>query len=340
LGILIFGFITIGIPLLLMVLPAVLLIFARGVRPFPKVVWVLFSLLPTLSAFLLARHRFAPAVFALSPWGVYLLFLWFGRSPRAVGHLGRRRIWLALPTALYACLIVWSGIKIQADLIATESTHDVLWPMDVTGETYVTLRLPPHYPSDGLPAAMKPSTVRAPDRSGQIDVNLLWPSLSTRDYRNDVEFENFAQKVLNVEFHVLNRILSDGRYINGLTCAFEITSRELGKDCFNPLPVVPIGEPLASLAPRYGLSRRGSIEPNRKGVISDDIWFELADDGAVSTMIECPREGEGAISAGCKHSFEVQALNASVIVRYNRAYLPHWMEIQQALTKVLLSMRT
>ena len=90
LGILTFGWITLGISLLPMVLPAVLIIFARGVRPFARAVWVLCSLLPTLAAFLLERHGLAPAVFALSPWGVCLLFLWVGRSPRAVGRQGRR----------------------------------------------------------------------------------------------------------------------------------------------------------------------------------------------------------------------------------------------------------
>jgi hypothetical protein len=339
LGILIFGWITLGLPLLLMILPAVLFIFARGVRPFSKLLWVVFSLLPALAAFLLERHRLAPAVFSLSPWAVYLLFLWFGRSPRTVGSQGWRHVALGVATALYVSIMVWLGVKIHANVMEAESTHDVLWPMDVTGETYVRLRLPPHYPSDGLAAATT-TTAGAPDRSEQIDVNLLWPSLATRDYRNDVEFENFAPKVLNIEFHVLNRILSDGRHINGLTCAFEIATHVLGKDCFNPVPVAPIGEPLTSLASGYGLSRRGSIGPAPRGVISYDVWFDLTDDGAVSTMIECPREGEGSIYAGCKHSFEIQALNATVVVRYNRAYFPHWMEIQQAVTNIFLSMRT
>jgi hypothetical protein len=139
---------------------------------------------------------------------------------------------------------------------------------------------------------------------------------------------------------VLNRVSSEGRLVNQLTCDFEHVTHDLGKDCFVVSPTSALSQPLVTLAPRYGLSRRGSAEPLKPGgLFSHDVWFALAKDGAVETMIECPREGEPSIHAQCKHSFEVQPFNAIVEVRYNRAYLPQWMDIQRALTNILLAMR-
>lgn len=56
-------------------------------------------------------------------------------------------------------------------------------------------------------------------------------------------------------------------------------------------------------------------------------------------MIECPRQGEASIYAECIQSFEVQPLNAIVEVRFSRAYLPQWKDIQVALMNILLTMR-
>lgn len=343
-GTIVFGLITLGVPLLLVVLPAALLFFARGVRPLAKGLWVLLSLLPIAAMVSLDYHHLPMAFFLFPSWVVYLVFLWFGRDlPEAVRQ-GRRRVGLGFVTAVFLCLVVWSGINVHADLVDDASTHEVFWPLDSAGARYLRLRLPAHYAGNWLQSANSASAatpVGAPDRQGELSTRLLWPTLATRRYGNEAEFEGFAPHVLSVDFHALNRVSSERRPVNQLACDFEAATHDLGKDCFVVLPTSAVSPPLATLAPRYGLARRGSEGPLKPGgLFSDDVWFAFADDGTVETMIECPREGEASLHAECKQSFEVRPFNALVEVRYNRAYLPQWKDIQTTLTNILLAMRS
>jgi len=343
LGILVFGLITLGVPLLLVALPSVLLVFARGVRPSFKALWVFLSLLPVVTM-VAARHHALPMAFFVFPsWAVYLFYLWLGRGSSKRIRPGRHRMGLGLATTAFLCFVAWSGLDVHRSLKESASTHDVFWPMDSLGTRYVRLRLPARFggnwlqPADSTSPAMP---VGPPDRKGEISTALLWPTLETRVYDNEAEFEGFAPHVLTVDFKVLNRFSSDERPVNQLACNFELATNNMGKDCFVAPPTSAISPPLASLAPRYGLRRKGSEAPVKQGgPFPRDVWFVLADDGVVQTMIECPREGEASIHAECKQSFEVQPLNAIVEVRFNREYLPQWKDIQVALTKLLLTMR-
>jgi hypothetical protein len=346
LGIILFGFIVLGIPLLLAVLPTALLLFARGVRPLPKLLWVLLSLLIMAAMVSLDRyHQTVPTLFFLVPaWAVYFVFLWFGRELPANVRQGRRRVGLGLATAVFVCLVVWGGVKFRAELADEASTHEVFWPLESGEGHYLRLRLPAHYVGNWLQSADSVSAAKAvgiPNREGEISTRLLWPTLAPRDYGNEAEFEGLAPHVLSVHFHVLNRVSFEGRSVNRLACDFEVATQDLGKDCLVVLPLFAGSKPLATLAPRYGLARRGLEGPLKAGgPFSDDVWFVLADDGAVGTMIECPREGEASIYANCKQKFEVKPFNALVEVEYNRAYLPQWKDIQVALTNILLAMRS
>jgi hypothetical protein len=329
-----------------MVLPAALLLFARGVQPLAKGLWVLSSLLPIAALVSLGfYHHTLPTLFFLFPaWAVYFVFLWFGRDFPGNVRQGWRRIGLGLATAVFLCLVVWSGIKLHANFADEASTHEVFWPLDSAGARYLRLRLPAHYVGNWLQSVDSASAVTPvgpPDRRGEISTRLLWPTLATRHYGNEAEFEDFAPHALSVDFHVLDRVSSEGRPVNQLACAFEVATHDLGKDCFVVWKTFAASPPLATLTPHYGLARRGLEGPLKPGgLLSEDIWFAFANDGAVETMIECPREGEASIHAVCTHKFEVKPFNAFVEVRYNRAYLPQWKDIQIALTNILLAMRS
>jgi hypothetical protein len=290
------------------------------------------------------HYQTLPMAFFLFPgWAVYLVFLWFGRDRPAAVRQGRLRVGLALATAVFLCSVVWSGINVHANLADDASTHEVFWPLDGAGARYLRLRLPAHYAGNWLPSASFASAatpVGAPDRRGEISTRLLWPTLATRRYGNEVEFEGFAPHVLSVDFHVLDRTPFEGRPVNQLACEFEVVTHDLGKDCFVVSPMFAVSPELATLAPRYGLARRGFEGPLKPGgPPSYDIWFAFADDGSVGTVIECPREGDASIHAECKQSFEVKPFNALVEVRYNRAYLSLWKDIQTVLMNILLAMR-
>jgi hypothetical protein len=86
LGIVLFGLITLGVSLLMAVAPAALLIFARGVRPLSKGLWVFLSLLPVAAMFILGHHSLPIAYFSYPSWAVYFVFLWFGRDATAAAR--------------------------------------------------------------------------------------------------------------------------------------------------------------------------------------------------------------------------------------------------------------
>ena len=345
-GIIGFGLVTLGVPLLLVLLPAVLLLFARRVRPLARSLWALLSMLPIAAMVSLDHHHHTlPMAFFLFPaWAVYLVFLWLRRDLPAAVHQGWRRVGLAFATAVYLCLVVWSSIKVHAKLADDASTHEIFWPLDSAGARYLRLQLPAHYAGNWLQSAGLANVATpagAPDRRGEISTRLLWPTLATRRYRNEAEFEDFAPHVLSVDFHILDRVPFEGRPVNQLACEFEVATHDPGKDCVVVLPMFAVSKPLVTLAPRYGLTRRGFEGPLKPGgPPSHDIWFVFADDGSVGTMIECPREGEASINAECKQSFEVKPFNALVEVRYNRAYLSQWKDIQTALINIMLAMHS
>ena len=73
----------------------------------------------------------------------YFVFLWFGRDFPGNVRQGWRRIGLRLTTAVFLCLVVWSGIKLHANFADEASTHEVFWPPDSAGARY--LRPPVHH---------------------------------------------------------------------------------------------------------------------------------------------------------------------------------------------------
>jgi hypothetical protein len=84
------------------------------------------------------------------------------------------------------------------------------------------------------------------------------------------------------------------------------------------------------------LSRR---EPGVNGDIMDrNIYIHRLNDGGVDAYIRCSNIRHEA--ATCRHSFGLEPLlKADVDVRYRRALLSHWREIQDSTAKVILDFR-
>lgn len=63
----------------------------------------------------------------------------------------------------------------------------------------------------------------------------------------------------------IDKSASEERTVNQLACNFELVTDDFGRDCFVASPTYATSSPLAILAPRYVLDRKGSEAPVKQG---------------------------------------------------------------------------
>lgn len=80
-------------------------------------------------------------------------------------------------------------------------------------------------------------------------------------------------------------------------------------------------------------------KPYREDTFAKDIFVHRDKTNRVDTYIDCSNR-LGVSSQPCKHDFSLEPhMHAEVYVQYRRTQLPHWREIQQAVTQQILSFK-
>jgi len=87
---------------------------------------------------------------------------------------------------------------------------------------------------------------------------------------------------------------------------------------------------LKGIEPKSGL-------PAREQKNTDDVFAAKDKQGRVRTYISCSNVGHEAAPCGHSFSMEYDGMHADVSVKYRRGLLPHWQDIQDKVTKVILS---
>lgn len=86
------------------------------------------------------------------------------------------------------------------------------------------------------------------------------------------------------------------------------------------------------------LSRR-DMTKNRPDLRDEDIFFSRDPAGNYEAFIECTNVNHSAVR--CQHIFRISKdIKANISVNYRRDLLPHWREIQNSISKVILGFRT
>ena len=96
---------------------------------------------------------------------------------------------------------------------------------------------------------------------------------------------------------------------------------------------------LTTYAPANADLSRREIDSNNSDFNDKNIYIHRLRNGNIDAYIDCSNTKHDA--ALCKHRFGLEPiLRASVNVSYRKGLLPHWQEIQNGISQVLLGFRT
>ncbi len=276
-GFVVFGLITLGVPLLLAALPSVLLVFARGMRPSSRALWVLLSLLPIVALVVVRDQALPMALFLFPPWAVYLLYLWFGSASSKTARPGSRRIGLALTTAAFSVLTVMIARSVYQAHVEETTYHTIVWPLDESIDHQIELRVPPGFRFDSEYFSGSSALKKGSDHE-YISTWLDWPSMKALPLADVPEAVDVGSHLLEVEFDVFNRYSYRGHPVDAVQCSFELASHDFPSGCAKPT-YHDFEIPLALVSPRHGLQHRAWTVPMKLNLVNDDAWFVPRSDG-------------------------------------------------------------
>lgn len=266
-------------------------------------------------------------------WLLYLARLASDRKTRDSAGTASR---ITVPMVLISVLVSAQAVIAVSGWLERRPTpmleSDIEWPLGGEGSDHMRLHLPVGY-GFGQFEPSGPPTVRA---------NMVWPSLAPIDVR-DPAFEGFADTVIRVEVSARAATITDARrpLLDDVACRFENDTTRPGVDCATPPGQQGSGEWHEDQVPgQHDLSLRvhpPTYLPNVRDM--HDVWYVASLERRPSTIIQCPKATGVSEHGPCIHVFALEALNATVQLRYNRLHLAEWEQIQARVTERVLAMR-
>ena len=248
-----------------------------------------------------------------------------GRSPRLTVPMSLIGLFIAVEAAL--AVAGWWARRPKPML-----ESDIEWPLGGKDHGQMRLHLPAGY-GPGQYEPSRPRTVRS---------NVVWPSLAPIDV-GDPAFEGFADTVIGIEMSARSIQTTDpGRPLSDdVACQFETDATRPRVDCVGPSVQPGSGEWHEAPVPgQRDLSLRvhpPTYSPNVPDLY--DVWYVASPARRPGVIIQCPKDTGVSEHGPCIHVFSLDALNATVQLRYNRLHFAEWQQIQAIVTERMLSMR-
>jgi len=291
--------------------------------------WVLLGVLVSI-----AHRRDAPtALISASLWLLYLARLISDHRARAHAVKSLR---LTVQIALIGVFIAAEAVIAVVGWWESRPTpmlpSDIEWPLGGKDSGHVRLHLPAGY-GFGQYEPSAPQTVRG---------NVIWPSLAPIDVR-DPAFDGFADAVIRIAVSARAVSIADATQplSADVACRFETDATRPGVDCRGHSGQSDSGEWHEQPAPgQHDLSLRvhpPTYLPGSPDLY--DVWYVASAERTPGIIIQCPKETGMSEHGPCIHVFALDALNATVELRYNRLHFADWQQIQARVTEKLMSMR-
>ena len=315
-------------------LPPLLLTFSGRMSVGRRLAWCVPAWILLGVLVLIAHRRDAPAALISA-------FLWLLYLARLIStHRVREH---AVKSSRLTVPIVLIGVFIAAEVVIAvvgwwESRpirmlpSDIEWPLGRKDGGHIRLHLPAGY-SFGQYEPSAPQAVRG---------NVIWPSLAPIDVR-DPAFDGFADTVIRIAVSARAVSINDATQplSADVACRFETDATRPGVDCSGHSGQSSSGEWNEPAVPgQHDLSLRVHPPTYLPGSHDFyDVWYVASAESRPRIIIQCPKETGVSEHGQCIHVFALDALNATVELRYNRLHFADWQQIQARVTERLISMR-